>query len=1365
MKSMPRRPGYWMAAAGLLLLTVVVALVSAPAPISAQDNATPAAGAARLYLPVLANSAAPNALDMPAVGVAETGNIDGAWSNPRSDLGVTPVTCQDINNSPELLTNENTVRYGQPIGSVDCGNVVFRSGFGFDGTDAASFAPDQPFILGQFTHYNENIVTPLVPMQLVDFAVRIQVPAPFVDATMNYTMRLDETLNDGSCPYGSTNQDLCDDRVDFVNNSPSQTIVIDGVTYTLNIIGFVPGTVDSCQFSEAMPDYFITGELMRNEACIFAEWVQPTPAIAIAKSPDVQQIAIGDFAEFTITVSAPGNVGFDTVSVADPLTPDCDQEIGALKAGATESYVCAAYGVESDFENEAIATGIFAGVAYSARDTAIVDVAAPDTATVIGIKYHDQNGNGQRDAGEPGLTGWTLCVRDDTGANVGFCQVTDAGGQAILAPNAAGDFQLCEVLQPGWTNTDPGGATACKPVSVTAAPSYAEFYPTVNDIYGVELVDKSADQLRWSYTAYQFLASRTLDAWVLALPSCIDEAQIDASATTAGWSLVTDAGTGLRGVRWATPAGVPPEGTTFTLALRAPYATGAGAAGVTAGGATPIYATQPVAGPVCDAPVLLGNTADAAPTGTLEVRKVLVPAGDSGRFNLLIDGEIAAGDVGNAGTTGVRTVPVGVHVIAEGAGAATDLADYQAAARCVETTSGSSWIPGADGRIFVDEGEAVVCTFTNIRLGTVTVTKTVSGEATSDWAFSGNLGDFTLAAAGGERVFARLAPGSYAVIEAARPGWSLAALTCADPNFNTQVNLTTATATISLEPGESVACTYTNVAAAGSVTIIKQVNGTATAPWSFDGTLGDFSIAAAGGEQRFDNVAPGSYTVRERTPEGWRVSALTCVDPDGGSSGDPLLATATIDLDGGEAITCTFVNDPGTPAIALEKQAGATIVYPNTEVAYAFAVTNAGDVPLSAVRVDDPLCTTAPVLNGAANIGDTDSDGWLDVGEIWQFTCTATLSADTTNTATAWGTAPWGEEVWATNSAFVDVIAPQLSLVKTADRSEVVAGETVTFRIEVANQGDTPLTNVVVDDGLPACALSAPAGDDGNGALDPGETWVYTCAMAITADTTNTATGEGLDVLGNRWTASDSATVTVIRPGIDIVKRADRQFVYPGETIQFTLDVRNTGSAPLYEVVVTDSLPQCQLAGPSGDDGDGVLATGEVWSYTCAVPVCEGEYFPLPDAVHLAGSPAVGGLCSDVTNTGAVTAKNPSGQPVSDEDTVFVDLIRPAIQVIKLADRTDIWPGETVTFDIYVKNVGDTTLTDITLTDSLPACVLSAPTGDDGDAALAPGEEWAYTCSAAIEVDTVNTARATGKDPRGTVWWDEDSVAIYVCID
>ena len=159
-----------------------------------------------------------------------------------------------------------------------------------------------------------------------------------------------------------------------------------------------------------------------------------------------------------------------------------------------------------------------------------------------------------------------------------------------------------------------------------------------------------------------------------------------------------------------------------------------------------------------------------------------------------------------------------------------------------------------------------------------------------------------------------------------------------------------------------------------------------------------------------------------------------------------------------------------------------------------------GDVPLSAVSVDDPLCVTQPVLDGAVNIGDTDGDGWLDVGESWEFTCDATLTADTTNTATAWGTAPWGEEVWATDTAFVDVIAPQLSLVKTADRTAVSAGEVVNFVLNVRNTGDSVLGNVFVTDSLEQCQLSSPTGDDGNGMLDPAEAWSYSCAVVMCVD-------------------------------------------------------------------------------------------------------------------------------------------------------------------------------------------------------------------------------------------------------------------------
>jgi uncharacterized repeat protein (TIGR01451 family) len=213
---------------------------------------------------------------------------------------------------------------------------------------------------------------------------------------MTYTMRLDETLNEGECPYGATNPGLCDDKVDFLNNTPGQVVFVDGAPYTLNILGFVPGTPETCQYSPTLADYFITGEIMQNDACVFAQFVAPQPAISISKSPDLQKIAAGDDANFEITVQNTGNVGLEAVTIADPLTPDCEREVGGMKAGATLTYACTAYGVEQDFENVATVSGVFSGATYQASDSAVVDVLAPDSATLFAYKYNDLNGDGQR---------------------------------------------------------------------------------------------------------------------------------------------------------------------------------------------------------------------------------------------------------------------------------------------------------------------------------------------------------------------------------------------------------------------------------------------------------------------------------------------------------------------------------------------------------------------------------------------------------------------------------------------------------------------------------------------------------------------------------------------------------------------------------------------------------------------------------------------------------------------------------------------------------------------------------------------------------------------------------------------------------
>jgi Divergent InlB B-repeat domain len=62
----------------------------------------------------------------------------------------------------------------------------------------------------------------------------------------------------------------------------------------------------------------------------------------------------------------------------------------------------------------------------------------------------------------------------------------------------------------------------------------------------------------------------------------------------------------------------------------------------------------------------------------------------------------------------------------------------------------------------------------------------------------------------------------------------------------------------------------------------------------------------------FTQVVPGMYEALQlEEPGPWRLTGIMCLDPDGGSSGDVGDRRATIDLDPGEAIQCTFTNTKG----------------------------------------------------------------------------------------------------------------------------------------------------------------------------------------------------------------------------------------------------------------------------------------------------------------------------------------------------------------------------------------------------------------------------------------------------------------------
>jgi len=106
-------------------------------------------------------------------------------------------------------------------------------------------------------------------------------------------------------------------------------------------------------------------------------------------------------------------------------------------------------------------------------------------------------------------------------------------------------------------------------------------------------------------------------------------------------------------------------------------------------------------------------------------------------------------------------------------------------------------------------------------------------------------------------------------------------------------------------------------------------------------------------------------------------------------------------------------------------------------------------------------------------------------------------------------------------------------------------------------------------------------------------------------------------------------------------------------------------------------------------------------------------------------------------------------------------VIRPHISISKSPDAQTILIGQTANFTITVTNDGDSTLTNVVVTDALaPGC---ARTSADipGLASMAPGATITYTCTLAnVTASFTNIAIATGTPPLGPPVSAQDTAAV-----
>src|SRR5699024_9143162 len=368
--------------------------------------------------------------------------------------------------------------------------------------------------------------------------------------------------------------------------------------------------------------------------------------------------------------------------------------------------------------------------------------------------------------------------------------------------------------------------------------------------------------------------------------------------------------------------------------------------------------------------------------------------------------------------------------------------------------------------------------------------------------------------------------------------------------------------------------------------------------------------------------------------------------------------------------------------------------------------------------------------------------------------------------ATATGTPPGGEPEDPNNPKTppseeeVPVIkTPEIAIEKTADKDKVVkAGETITYNFVVTNIGNLTLKDVKVQD-----AMLENVGIDvelETTTLKPGESTtgsaVYTVTQAdidndiVKNIATSTGTPPGYDPEDPPTDPEDPSFPLVSPPdevevpaeqdpAIDLVKEADKKEVSEaGEQVTYTFTVTNNGNVTLDDVKVYDVTFKKDV-----DVEKTKLAPGESTTGTL-------QYVVTQDDIDN------NGIYNLATSEGTPPNYDPedpdSEKPTDkDEEKVF-NKKEPNISLEKTSDiekATKV--GQEVTYTFVATNTGNTTLTDVVVSD--PMLDKAGIEVALDKTTLAPGEKATgtavYTTTEADlkKAELVNVATVEGTPP------------------
>ena len=439
--------------------------------------------------------------------------------------------------------------------------------------------------------------------------------------------------------------------------------------------------------------------------------------------------------------------------------------------------------------------------------------------------------------------------------------------------------------------------------------------------------------------------------------------------------------------------------------------------------------------------------------------------------------------------------------------------------------------------------------------------------------------------------------------------------------------------------------------------------------------------------------------------------------------------------------------------LSITKSDSVDAAAPGSAVTYTVVVSNDGPSDVTGATVTDPLPTGVDAFawscSGADGGSCSNASGTgaiieavdLPSGSSVAFLVTAavstTASGSLVNTAAVAPPTGTTDPGPGPNSATdSDVLGPvaDLSVTKTDGVDDATPGRTTTYTIVVSNAGPSPAPGTRVVDAVPSgvtamswsCTPSVGAGcaaTTGSGTIDTtvdlpatgSATFDVTvdidpAAVGTLVNTVDVTPGPGVgdpDSADDR-TATDSDAL-VADADLSITKTDGATSSIPGQSINYTIVVRNDGPSAVTDAAVVDALPVALIGATwtctatTGSNCDLADGTGDVSTTVDLAASGEATFVLVADI----DPNALGTL----SNTAGVSPPTGVTDPDSaDRTATDVDTLAPTadLSITKTDGRTAAAPLDATTYTIVVANSGDSAVVDAPVSDTLPADLVGA---------------------------------------------------------